>query len=142
MPVGASRASVLASADQAFASGNLQAAGDLYQRVLNTPPSSGESAALVAAENGLAGFRIVLVDTLRGDEAAARRELQDLQSRSADSPFTRLASQFWDQYGMTSDPRAACAQVSAQASQVAAELRALRDAGVSIDPSALCSVPR
>ena len=41
------------------------------------------------------------------DEEQARRELASLVADESDAPLSRLAAQFWDQYGMTASARAA-----------------------------------
>ncbi|MDQ3810416.1 MAG: hypothetical protein M3336_09010, partial [Chloroflexota bacterium] len=76
-----------------------------------------------------------------GNEVDARDHLEALVSRDATAPFARLARQLWDQYSMTAQLRAACAQVqpdiTAQAGPV---LQTLRAAGASVDPATVCSV--
>jgi hypothetical protein len=140
-PASAGRVDVLTAANDLFRSGNLAGAAELYDRVINTP-ATGEAAALSSAIEGLAHFRAMVALLGAGDEAGAREHLQALQERDATAPFTRLSAELWDQYGMTSDLRAACAAVRPQVrSQAGAMLATLQGAGLTVDPDTLCSVP-
>ncbi len=142
VPTGASRTQVLAAGNDAFRRGDLKTATELYERVVNTPPGAGESAALTAAVDGLARFRAMVALTTLGEEDNARDHLERLRASDPNGPFTRLAGQFWDQYGMTANVRAACNNVRPQvAAQAGAALATLRDAGVAVEPDAVCSVP-
>jgi len=142
VPVTASRIEVLTAANAAFARGDNTTAADLYQRVVNTPPSPGEAAALSSTVNEFAQFRDVVTLLALRREGDARQQLDALQQRSPDAPFARLAAQLWDQYSMTGQLRAACAQVQPQiVSQAGPSLEALQAAGVSADPNTLCAPP-
>lgn len=136
---------VLNAANAAFAGGDLNGATQLYERVVNSPPSSSssaENAQQTAAINGLAHFRGALALLANGDEEQARAHVDALQSADATSAFARLANQLWDQYGMVGSVRGACAQVQPQvASQAGPVLQMLQALGVSLDPQTLCSVP-
>lgn len=139
VPLGAGRVEVLQAANRAFDAGDLARAADLYARVVNTPPTAGESSTLAAAVAGFARFRAMLALVRLDREDDARRQLEALRADSAESPFARLADQFWNQYTATGDPRAACANLAPQvASQAGAPLGALRAAGVAVEPNALC----
>lgn len=140
--VTASRVDVLNAANAAYQRGDANAAAELYLRVINTPPAPGEDAATAAAVQDFADFRGMVALLAAGREDEARARLDDLQSRGAGSPFARLGAQLWDQYGMTGQLRGACAQVQPSvATQAAAPLAVLAAAGVTIDASAMCSVP-
>lgn len=140
-PVGASRIEVLNAANAAFSGGNLAAASQLYERVLNTP-TTGESAEQTAAINGLAGFQAVVALLATGHEEEAQAQLQTLQQKDPNAPFARLASQLWDQYGMVGGVRGACSQLQPQiATQAAPTLQALQALGVIVDPQSLCRLP-
>jgi len=141
--VGTGRAKVLAAANEAFGRGDLANSLGLYERTFNTPPDVAESPSVSAAITEFAEFRAMLALVLLKREQDARERLGALEERGMDSPIARLASQFWEQYSMTVDARAACANVTPQvASQAGPTLATLREAGVSIAPEAVCSVPR
>ncbi len=143
LPTGSSRVQVLVAGNDAFQRGDLKTSTDFYQRALNTPPTAGEAPALTDAIDGFARFRSIVALAARGEEDAARQQLQALQSANPNGAFTRLANQFWDQYGMTGSASAACNALRAQVvSQAGGALTALGEAGVSVQPEALCSVPR
>jgi hypothetical protein len=132
---------MLNAANAAFARGDSAAASELYDRVLNTPPTGepADSAALVTA---FAHFRAMVALLAAGREEAAHGQLEALQQTDASAPLARLASQLWDQYGMVGQLRGACAQLQPQiASQAGATLAALQALGVSVDALSLCSVP-
>jgi hypothetical protein len=115
----------------------------LYERVINTPPPPSEQPAATAAIEGFARFRAMLALLQTGHEAEAREQLDALQARGTQAVFARLASQVWDQYGMTGQVRAACAQVRPQvASQAGPVLSTLQGLGVTVSPETLCSVPQ
>jgi hypothetical protein len=134
---------VLNAATAAFQRGDAATAAELYQRVVNTPPLPSEQAAATAAIDGFARFRAMLALLQTGHEAEAREQLDALQARDTQAVFARLGSQLWDQYGMTGQVRAACAQLRPQvASQAGAVLATLQNLGVSISPDTLCSVPQ
>jgi hypothetical protein len=140
--VGSSRVEVLNAADAAFGRGDLTDAGQLYARVLNTPPT-GETAQQTAAINDLAHFRAMIVLLANGQEDQARAQLTALQQQDANAPLARIASQVWDQYSMVGAVRGACAQVQPQiATQAGSTLQTLQGMGVSVDATTLCSVPR
>jgi hypothetical protein len=140
-PASAGRIDVLTTANDLFRGGNLPGAAELYDRVLNTP-ATGEAPAVSSAIDGLAHFRAMVALLGAGEEARAREHLQALQERDATAPFTRLSAELWDQYGMTSDLRSACAAVRPQVrSQAGAMLAMLMGAGLTVDPDSLCSVP-
>jgi hypothetical protein len=138
------RIEALNAANLAYSGGDLQTATALYERVLNTPPSPAEAATATAAINDLADFRSLLVLLSDGREDEARAHVDALQKRNVNAPLARLANQVWDQYGMTGQVRAACAQaqpqVASQGAQVLATLQGL--CVVNIDATSLCSVPR
>jgi hypothetical protein len=132
---------VLQTANAALAQGKFQDAAGLYERVANTPPAADEQAAAAAALTSFAQFRAMVTLLAAGEEDQAREHLDALQDRDANAPLTRLASQVWDQYGMTGSVRAACAQAAPQmASQGASVLTALQAAGVSVDANTLCGI--
>ncbi len=61
-----------------------------------------------------ARFRIVVADSLVGQEDDARATLEAARQRDSGTAFLRLGQLFWDSYGMTADPRVACGQVTQQ----------------------------
>jgi hypothetical protein len=133
---------VLTAANAAFERGDTANAAALYQRVLNTPPTAGESAEISSAIDGLARFRAIVTLLAAGRESEARQQLDALEQRDQTAPFARLAAQLWDQYGMTGQLRAACAQLRPQIdTQAGPVLAALQAAGVSVNPNALCAPP-
>ncbi len=143
VPTGSTRTTVLNAANQAFSQGEYASAAELYTRVLNSPPTAGESPELSQTIDGLSRFRLLLADVLLARDDQAQQQLRALQGRDPQGVFARLASQFLDQYGMAGGARGACNSVRPQVhEQAGPELARLRDAGVSIDPDALCSVPR
>jgi hypothetical protein len=136
-----SRIETLNAANAAFRSADLKSAAGLYDRVINTPPPSGEPAALTAAINDFAHFRLMVTLLADGREDEAHTHLDALQTRDANAPFARLGTQLWDQYGMTGQLRGACAQLQPQiASQAGPVMTTLQGSGVSVDPQTLCSV--
>ncbi len=141
VPVGTARLGVLNAANDAFAAGDLRRSAELYQRVINTPPSTGESATLSGALNTFARFRSVVALAALGEEDEARANLEALQQHEPGSAMTRLADQFWHEYGQTADAKAACASVAPQLASVNfAEIGILEGAGAPLDPKALCSL--
>jgi hypothetical protein len=133
---------VLNAGDSSFRSGDFATAAGLYQRVTNTPPSPTEGSASTAIDD-LAHFRAMLSLLADGQEDDAHQQLDALQERDASSAFARVGAQFWDQYGMTSLVRAACAQTQPQiASQLGPTIATLQGVGVSVDAQTLCSVPQ
>ncbi len=141
VPVGTSRAEVVNAADRAFQSGNTRAAIELYDRALNTPPAQGEAPSLTTAIDTYARFRAMLALVASGRDDEARQQLAALRAHDANGPLTRLAGQFWDQYGMTAQAKASCAQLRPQLATAAPALATLRGAGVTVDPDRLCTVP-
>jgi hypothetical protein len=140
-PTGTGRVELLNAASGAYRAGDARAAGELYERVLNTPPTAGESAELTRALDDLAHFRAMLALVASGDESGARAHLEALRERDPNAPLARLAAQFWDQYGMTAQLRAACAQLQPQLAQAAPTLATLAAAGVTLQSDALCAAP-
>ena len=138
VPVDVPRTQVLVAADDAFQRGAPAAADELYRRVLGTPPRPGETRATQDAVEQYARYREVLSQLLLGREDQARSQLRQLEERLPDAPFTRLAAQLWEQYGMTADVRAACASVQAQVEQVRPVLEVLGQAGVVVDAATVC----
>jgi hypothetical protein len=136
------RVPILAAANSAYQQGDLASAIGLYEQVSATPPGQGETPAESAAIDGLAGFRETVILVVAGRDDDARQQLTTLQERDPNGPLTRLAAQFWDQYGMTALPRAACFQLAPQvASQAGAALEILGTLGASVDADTLCTVP-
>lgn len=141
VPVGTSRAEVVNAADRAFQSGNTQAAIELYDRALNTPPAQGEAPSVTTAIGSYARFRTMLALVASGRDDEAHQQLAALRAHDANGPLTRLAGQFWDQYGMTAQAKASCAQLKPQLTTAAPALATLRGAGVTVEPDRLCTVP-
>jgi hypothetical protein len=138
---GAGRVEVLNAADAALDGGDAATASGLYERVLNTP-TTGESGATTSAINEYARFRDMVALLADGREDDAKEQRDALQQADASAPLARLGAQLWDQYGMAGSLRGACAQMQPQiASQAGATLATLQGAGVSVDPSTLCSAP-
>jgi hypothetical protein len=136
--VTATRVETLNSANAAFARGDLTTATGLYERVTNTPPT-GESAQTASVITSFAHFRAMVSLLAAGREDEARSHLDALQETDPNAPFTRLASQLWDQYGMVGQLRGACAQLQPQiASQAGPTLAVLQGAGVTVDAATLC----
>src|SRR5438552_10836076 len=81
--VTATRVETLNSAGAAFASGDLKTAAALYERVVNTPPDSGDSPLLT----DFADFRALVALLANGDEDQARTHVDALQQRSANGVF-------------------------------------------------------
>jgi tetratricopeptide (TPR) repeat protein len=131
---------VLNAADDALQRGDLAAASQLYERVVNTPPA-GETPQQTAALTGYAHFRAAVALLAAGDEGEAKSHVEALQSADPTAAFARLAAQLWDQYSMVGSVRGACAQVQPQiASQARAELQVLQGLGVRIDAQSICAV--
>jgi tetratricopeptide (TPR) repeat protein len=136
--VTATRVETLNSANAAFARGDVSTATGLYERVINTPPA-GEPAQTATAITAFAHFRAMVSLLAAGREDEARSHLDALQETDPNAPFTRLASQLWDQYGMVGQLRGACAQLQPQiASQAGPTLAVLQGAGVTVDAATLC----
>ena len=143
VPVTASRIETLTAANAAFTRGDNAAAADLYDRVVNTPRTPAESAEVATTMEDFARFRSLVSLLAVRREGDARDRLNELQDRDPNAPFARLAAQLWDQYSMTGQLRAACAQLQPQiATQAGPALAALQAAGVGgIDASSLCASP-
>lgn len=136
------RLQLLRAANVAYAQHDLQTAIDLYEQAATTPPSSEESTTTSAAIDGLARFRELVGLTAIGDEEQARRQVALLAADQRDEPFARLAAQFWDQYGMTSSARAACAQLAPQVeTQARPALETLGSLSVQLRHDEVCVVP-
>jgi len=132
----------LVHANVAYARGDLPTAINLYEEVATTSPSEQESQPASVAISGLARFRALVALTSLGEEDRAHAELQALLATDANAPLARLAAQFWDQYGMTARPRAACAQLGpAVDSQARAVLDTLASLGIKMQHDELCVVP-
>jgi hypothetical protein len=140
-PTGASRVDVLNAADAAYRAGDTQHAAELYDRVVNTPPATSESPDLTRAVDDLARFRALLLLASAGNDADARAELASMQQDDPNGALTRLAAQFWDQYGMTAQLRAACAALRPQLGVAEATFTTLAAAGASVRADALCTSP-
>jgi hypothetical protein len=141
--VGTSRVDTLNAANSAFIGRDLKTAVSLYDRVVNTPPATGEAAATTAAINDFARFRAMVSLLADGRDDEARTQLDELQRPDPTVPLARLGKQLYDQYGMTGQLRGACAQVQPQiATQAAPTLTTLQGLGVNIDPATLCSPPQ
>lgn len=131
---------MLNAANAAYRAGDFVVAGGLYERVINTPPAPNEGAAAPTVVD-FAHFRAMLSLLANGSENEAKAHLDALQQRDASAPLARLGQQIWDQYGMTAQLRAACAQIQPQvASQAGPTLAALQGLGVTVDAQTLCSV--
>ena len=131
----------MGDANVAYAQHDVRKALELYEQVAKTPPSDGESPTISAAIDGLARFRRLVGLTTIGDEEQARRELASLVADEPDAPLSRLAAQFWDQYGMTASARAACAQLAPQVdTQAAGVLKTLSSLGIKLQHDELCVV--
>ena len=142
MRVAVPRVQLLIDANRAYAQQNVEAAIDLYERVINTPASENESPMTSSAIDGLARFRQLVSLAAAGREEEARWRLMPLVDRDPDAPLARLAAQFWDQYGVTASARAACAQLAPQVeTQAGLVLRTLSALGVEILHDELCVVP-
>jgi hypothetical protein len=136
------RARILAAANGAYQLGDLTSAIEIYEQVSGTPPDPAETPAESAAIDGLAGFRAVVALAAAEREDDARQQLLTLQDRDPNGPLTRLATQFWDQYGMTALARAACAQLAPYvAPQAGPALDVLRTVGAGVDADTLCAIP-
>jgi hypothetical protein len=136
---------LLANAQAALNRRDVTAALRLYRQAasddsLVDPTLDGRSAG--PALRDFASFRIVLLDAIVGQEDDARAILEQLRG-DAERPFARLALVFWDTYGMTADPAAACRQVNQLVRDEPARfLRPLNDgaAGLGITPDTVCTV--
>jgi thioredoxin-like negative regulator of GroEL len=139
--VTASRLDLLNAANASFARGDATAAAQLYERVVNTPPSPGEQAAITTAINDFAHFRAIVAWLSAGQDEDALEHLDALLARDANAPLARLAQQLWDQFSMTASVRAACAQLQPEvASQAATVVQALQAQGVTVDTASFCGI--
>jgi hypothetical protein len=139
LPVTATRVETLNAAGTAFRSGDLRTAAGLYERVVNTPPTPGESPLVT----DFADFRAMIALLAEGQEDRAREHLDALTTRDQNGVFARLGKQLFDQYGMIGALRGACAQLQPQvASQATAAITTLQGLGVSVDAATLCTVPQ
>jgi hypothetical protein len=139
LPVTATRVETLNAAGTAFRSGDLKTAAGLYERVVNTPPTPGETALVT----DFAHFRAMVAFLADPDENKARAHLDALTTRDQNGVFARLAKQLWDQYSMVGALRGACAQLQPQvASQATSAIGTLQGLGVNVDAATLCTVPQ
>ena len=137
-----SRVELLKMADTAYASRDPARAQALYGRVISSSADPSESIAQTRALTGFAEFRLLLTVLSVGNEDTARQLLERLRSGTAESPFTRLANDFWDQYGMTASVQGACSAIARQVGEQADEsLAVLRAMSVSIGTRQLCVAP-
>jgi hypothetical protein len=85
-----------------------QAAGDegLNQALSSHPVPPGPEL------RAFARFRVVVADAVVGQEDDARATLDEMRQKDAGTAFLRLSLVFWDTYGMTAEPGAACARVT------------------------------
>jgi hypothetical protein len=142
LPAGTSRPELLQAANAAYTRNDVAQATALYRQVMAARPGPDESAEQTQDLTDFAEFRLLLTLVAAGDQAGAARLVGALQANAKASPFTRLAGQFWDQYGMSASLTGACAQVQPQvASQAGTQLAALRALGVAIPESAVCQPP-
>jgi len=140
--VSASRTTLLKTANTAYAGKALSQAETLYGRVINAPPGAAESPSQTRALTDFAEFRLLLTLVSMGSDARGQQLVQRLRSTNADSPFTRLASDFWDQYGMTASLPAACASITPEvSSQATAALGELQRLGVASSARDVCTAP-
>lgn len=106
----------LADANRAFARRDWSTALRLYRQAAEDDRSAATPLPLQAAVGrdlrAYARFRIIVLDTLVGQEDDARATLEQMRQTDANTPFLGLALAFWDAYSMTADPRAACNRVT------------------------------
>jgi hypothetical protein len=132
----------LVNADASYARDDLPTAINLYEEVADAAPSGQESPDVAGAITGVARFRALVALTSLGDDKDAHDVLQALVDSDSDAPLARLASQFWDQYGMTGSARAACAQMTGAIDSVGhSVLDTLSSLGIKIGHDELCFVP-
>jgi hypothetical protein len=139
----ASRVDTLIAANAAFKSGNLKAAAGLYERVVNTPPGTSETAPATSAIDDFAWFRGMVTLLADGREDEAKLAHDALLQRDPTAPLARLGDQLYNQYGMIGQLRGACAQLQPQlATQAGPTLATLQGLGMAnVDAATLCSVP-
>jgi endoglucanase len=136
------RARLLGDANAAYARRQMHTAINLYQQVADAPPSEDESRSISEAVGDVGRLRAIIGLTAIGEEEQARHQLTLLVERDPAATLARLATQFWDQYGMTGSARAACAQLAPQVeSQAGALLNTLASVGVQIRHDELCVIP-
>jgi hypothetical protein len=129
----------LAEAERAFLSKDYSAALRGYRQIAerSTGSGSGQQEQTAQAARAFARFRIVLIDALVGQEDDARATLEAMRQQDSGSPFSGLAALFWDTYGMTADPHAACEQVTRRALEGPMPLDGL----AGLRPEDICVVP-
>jgi hypothetical protein len=110
----------------------------LFERVLNTPPGSDESADVSGAVAAFSHLRLMLLLGNRGSDTDANRQLAALQAQDPAAPLTRLAEQIWHEYGQTSDLRAACTHAVVPTPTA---FETILSAGIRVDPSTFCQLP-
>jgi hypothetical protein len=77
-----------------------------------------------------------------GSEQRAHQLVDRLRSANQDGPFTRLASDFWDQYGMMASISAACASIKGELpTQAGAAVGELHGLGVVSTAQEICTAP-
>ena len=104
-PAGAEPGALLAAADAALNRRDFSTALKLYRQLAEGSASGTDLPAF-------ARFRIIVADALVGQEDDARATIEAMRQTDAGTPFLGLALAFWDTYGMTADPKLACAQVT------------------------------
>jgi hypothetical protein len=128
----------LSEANRAFLAKEYSAALREYRQVAERSAGAGGQPDLTAqAARAFARFRIVLIDALVGQEDDARAILETMRQQDGGSPLTGLAALFWDTYGMTADPRAACGVVTRRALEGPTAL----DGTLGLRPEEICVVP-
>jgi hypothetical protein len=127
-------------ANRAFRVKDYSTALRLYRQVAERTAAAGGSPEERSAR-AFARFRIVLIDALVGQEDDARAVLEAMRQQDSSSPFLRLALLFWDTYGMTADPQAACAQVTRQVREAPAPILTPLSGVPNLTPDEVCVVP-
>lgn len=145
-----SRRALIQRANTAFDRKDFATAARLYRQAANDPGLDDVAGPPRPVPPGpelraFARFRFILTSVLQGNDDAAREALETARQQDAGTAFLRLDLLFWDTYGMTADPEAACRQVTqAVAERPEPVLRSLNGWGAGtpeLEPRDVCSVP-
>lgn len=149
-PAGVSRRALIQRANAAFDRKEFATAAQLYRQAADDPSLGDPTGPPHPVPPGpelraFARFRFIVASALLGNDDAARDALTTARQQDANTAFLRLDLLFWDTYGMTADPEAACRQVT-QAVEERPEpvLRSLNGWGPAfpnLEPRDVCRIP-
>jgi hypothetical protein len=148
-PVAPERYRALLDASTAYAQRDLATALRLYRTAAeDTAPLTSPAPERSAPEQQLrayARFRYLVASVVAGQEDEARAALEKARVEDAATPFLGLGLAFWDIYGLTADPAAACRRVNTLVAEepdaVVRSLASFSQASQTFRPEQVCELP-